>query len=244
MNLMNKINGQYKNNNSLIQKIDPRLKLYYFIFYVILTLIFHETVPFILSFIAAVSLLYLSKIDLIELVKAMHGGLIIFGLFTILSALAFSSWQPILLLLRLIFIMTVAIVFSKTTKPYQVLDALKEGLHLSEELSMTIAIAFGFLPSLANEMERLKTAAASRGADIREANFWIRIRDFIPLITPLFKVSIDKAAKLADAMDVRNYYDDNERTEVFKLEYKKIDRYAALVLGAYAAIVIVAEIFF
>lgn len=239
---MNLVMGQYKKNNTIIHRLDPRLKLYFLILYIVLVLFFNNIAPMILSILVGCGVIYLSKINILSMLKSIHGFLLVIIFFTVVSAVTFSSISPLLLGIRLIMIMAVSTVFSMTTKPYHMLDALRQGLHLSEELSMTIAIAFGFLPGLSNEVDRIRTAAASRGVDMSEAGFFVKIRDFIPLVGPLFRISIAKAGKLSDAMDIRNYDADTEKTRVYELVFKNRDRLAAILVAVYVALVIILQI--
>lgn len=239
---MNLVMGQYKKNNTIIHMLDPRLKLYFLVLYVFLTLFFTNLAPMILSVLVGCGVVYLSKIDIFTILKSIHGFLFVIVFFTVVSSVTFSSVSPVLLGIRLIMIMVVSAVFSMTTKPYHMLDALRQGLHLTEELSMTVAIAFGFLPGLSNEVDRIRTAAASRGVDMSEAGFFVKIRDFVPLVGPLFRISIAKAGKLSDAMDIRNYDADTEKTRVYELVFKKRDKVAAFFVAGYVFLVIILQI--
>ena len=97
---------------------------------------------------------------------------------------------------------------------------------------MSVAIAFDFLPQLGREMERLKIAAASRGAIYDEGNPLQRAGAMISLLIPLFRSTLRHAGNLADAMDMRGYNAGQKRTRIEPLKYTRNDRIAAILLIA------------
>lgn len=94
----------------------------------------------------------------------------------------------------------------------ELLDGLTEGLYIKNEYAMSIAIAFNFISVLNNEMDRIIIAQAQRGMDIRYGNVVKRVKGYVSILIPLFNSAIDKTRILADAMDVRCYNDEANRT--------------------------------
>ena len=109
----------------------------------------------------------------------------------------------------------------------------------AHELALIVNIAIHFLPILAEETERLMKAQASRGADFGrgQRNFIKRARKLLPLLVPLFLVSLQRAEHLIEAMEARCYVGGKGRTHLIHLQMQLSDYVAlatALSLAAFA----------
>ncbi|MBO6161872.1 MAG: energy-coupling factor transporter transmembrane protein EcfT, partial [Eubacterium sp.] len=113
---------------------------------------------------------------------------------------------------------------------------------ITEGAAMSLAIAFDFLPQLGREMEGLKAAAISRGAMLEDGNILERIRDYLPLLIPLFRKTIRHAGELGDAMDLRAYDAGKKRTRMEPLSFKQRDKAALFLLFLYGAVIIALKI--
>lgn len=91
------------------------------------------------------------------------------------------------------------------------------------EVSMMIAIALRFVPSLLVESQRILNAQSSRGIDFKNGNFIDKIRSMISLIVPLFNISFQKSMDLASAMEARSYNPRYSRTRYRKFNVTIID---------------------
>jgi energy-coupling factor transport system permease protein len=104
----------------------------------------------------------------------------------------------------------------------------------AHEFALMVNIAIRFLPTLAEEAERLMKAQASRGADFGrgQGSFVQRTRRLLPLLVPLFLVSLRRADELIEAMEARCYIGGKGRTYLIHLQARAVDY--ATVLGAAA----------
>jgi energy-coupling factor transport system permease protein len=95
-----------------------------------------------------------------------------------------------------------------------------------------VNIAIRFVPILGNETERLMKAQASRGADFaeRSLNPLRRVRAMLPLLVPLFLMSLRRADQLVEAMEARCYLGGRSRTHLIHLHARAID-YVVLILA-------------
>jgi energy-coupling factor transport system permease protein len=76
------------------------------------------------------------------------------------------------------------------------------------EIAMVLAIAYRFMPTVAEELERLMKAQASRGADFGSPGpfrFIQRGRQLVPITVPLFMAAFRRAEDLILAMESRCY---------------------------------------
>jgi energy-coupling factor transport system permease protein len=110
----------------------------------------------------------------------------------------------------------------------------------AHEFALVLNIAIRFLPILAEEAERLIKAQASRGADFGrgQRNFIQRTRRLLPLLVPLFLVSLRRAEELIEAMEARCYVGGKGRTHLIHLQAHLSDYVTLASSVALAAVVI------
>lgn len=109
------------------------------------------------------------------------------------------------------------------------LEKLKFPAH---ELSLVFTISIQFIPILIDDAERIMKAQASRGADFgdRRGGLIRRFRRMLPLIVPLFLLSLRHAYSLAEAMEARCYLGGRERSHLIQLRACGMD-YTVLAAG-------------
>lgn len=104
------------------------------------------------------------------------------------------------------------------------------------EISMILAIAYRFMPTVAEELERLMKAQASRGADFGRPGrlrFVQRTRQLVPITVPLFVSAFRRAEDLIVAMESRCYVGGTGRTAVDLPALRAIDWSALAVALAF-----------
>ncbi|MFQ6100079.1 MAG: energy-coupling factor transporter transmembrane component T family protein [Anaerolineae bacterium] len=85
----------------------------------------------------------------------------------------------------------------------------------AHELSLVVTIALRFVPTLALQMERIVKAQVARGANFGTAGrfrFIQTTRRLLPLLIPLFLVSLRRSEALIVAMEARGYTGGKGRT--------------------------------
>lgn len=105
----------------------------------------------------------------------------------------------------------------------------------SHELALINMIALRFLPTLAEETERVMKAQASRGGEFGRQRFWrpdIAVRIYLPLLIPLFLNAFRRAEDLILAMEARCYVSGANRTKFILLQPSIRDGVALLSLLA------------
>ena len=100
----------------------------------------------------------------------------------------------------------------------------------AHEFALATNIAIRFVPILAEETERLLKAQASRGADFGrgQRGLLTRARKLLPLLVPLFLVSLRRADQLVEAMEARCYLGGKGRTHLIALHARFSDYVAVL----------------
>jgi len=97
----------------------------------------------------------------------------------------------------------------------------------AHELALTFTLALRFVPTLAEELEKLLKSQAARGADIRLGSNPIqRVRHFLPVLVPLFVNTLHRGEELAEAMEARGYTGSKGRTQYIQLVFNRADTFA------------------
>lgn len=110
----------------------------------------------------------------------------------------------------------------------------------SHELALILTISLRFVPTLAEEAERIMKAQASRGAPIGERTWRPdrAVRMLLPLIVPLFLGAFRRAEDLVLAMEARGYVGGDGRTKFIQLHARPIDFVAVAVAVGMMALLI------
>ncbi len=112
----------------------------------------------------------------------------------------------------------------------------------AHELALTMTIALRFVPTFAEELDRIIKAQLSRGADLGQSG---RFRAFkqayaiVPLVVPLFLSALRRAEDLILAMEARCYVGGRGRTHFLEFRLRRSDLAAAGVVILFAVGVLV-----
>lgn len=255
--------GKYIPGNSIIHRLDPRLKIC--AVFIFLISVFFDA-GFIGYGILAIYVLLcslVSKIKLSHILKAikpmvfMMLFLMIFNIFLMktgdviikigsISIYSGALLQTAYIFIRLVLIITLTTLMTSTTKPLELtlaieslLNPLKRFHFPVHELAMMISIALRFIPDLLDEAKRIMKAQTSRGADFNEGSFMEKIKSIISLIIPLFISAFQRAEELANAMESRNYNPEATRTKYKVLTWTHLDTLSMLItLGVCCGVII------
>lgn len=260
--------GQYYNVDSIIHRLDPRVKIVITFVYVVTLFFARNPLLYGMAFLALAVYIGLSKVPLKFILKGLKalGFIILFtvliNLFTVSGANVLFQWKfikitdsgltsAIYLGLRLVFMIIGSSMMTYTTTPTALTDALEEMLswmnrfHVPvHEFAMIMSIAMRFIPVLVEELDKIMKAQTARGVDFSEGNLFVRLKKMMPILVPLFVSAIRRSDELAYAMDARCYHGGEGRTKMKPLRYKGMDRVAYLCVILYLAGMIVAAIQF
>ncbi|MCC6179015.1 MAG: energy-coupling factor transporter transmembrane protein EcfT [Chloroflexi bacterium] len=110
----------------------------------------------------------------------------------------------------------------------------------AHELAMTLAIALRFVPTLAEELERIMKAQASRGADFGRPGrlqAFTRVRQLVPIVVPMFVSVFRRSEELVLAMEARAYDGRVRRGRLHPPTMRRRDWIALVVVATFAALV-------
>lgn len=253
--------GQYYPADSVIHKLDPRVKLFGTLIYIISLFVFKGLPAFILAAIFLVVLIKLSKVPFSYMVKGLKTIVLImlfaavFNLFLTPGTKLVSFWiftityeglkNAIVMMVRLIFLIIGTSLMTLTTTPNELTDGLEKALSPLKyikvpvhEIAMMMSIALRFIPILIEETDKIMKAQMARGADFEHGNLIQKAKNMVPLLVPLFVSAFRRANDLAMAMEARCYRGGEGRTKMKPLHYQKRDRMVYLTLLVYLAAVI------
>lgn len=259
--------GQYYQADSVIHRLDPRVKLLGTFAYVISVFIFRNIPGFLLMTAFIWLCIGLSKVPfkfMVKGLKAIAFILVLTGfvnLFLTPGAPVFEwkfiaiskqgIYNTIYMITRLTYLVVGTSLMTLTTTPTRLTDGMETGLNFLNkikvpvhEIAMMMSIALRFIPILIEETDKIMKAQMARGADFESGNIIKKAKSMVPLLVPLFVSAWRRAGDLAMAMEARCYNGGEGRTRMKPLKYCKTDWIAYLVLLIYMALMVVLRVLF
>lgn len=244
--------GQYFPGNSVLHRLDPRVKIVLLLFFLIEVFVFSSAPAYgILTAVTAL-MIGLSGIPMVMMLRSLKPLWWII-LFTFIIHLFSNPGTPILrvwiltmtwegvqqgcfISLRLILLILMSTLLTFTTSPLKLTDALESLLSPfrrfglpAHELAMMMTIALRFVPTLIEETDKIMKAQQSRGADFTTGSIVSRLKNMVPVLVPLFLSAFRRADELAMAMEARCYRGGVGRTQMKALKVTGIDYVAGVV---------------
>ncbi len=231
--------GQYFPTNSFLHKTDARTKILLLIFWIVVLFVAGNFYALGLCVALTLLLMLVSKIPIKMYLRNIKAIWLVIVFTSIVNAIYVSSgkillsfWiitittggisRAVFMSLRIITLILISAMFSYTTKPTEITDAiesllsplrllgLKEAVHV---LAMTMTIALRFIPTLIDETNKIMSAQKARGADFENGSLIQRIKAMLPILIPLLISSVRRAYELAEAMESRCYNGAEGRTK-------------------------------
>lgn len=232
--------GQYYPADSPIHRLDGRFKIILMIVYMVAAFICRSVPSFSLLILSALILVFVSRVPLRVIFRSIRMILVILFITFLLNMFLFrgegeplvSFWifriytagilRAVFMALRLVcIIVATTLLISYTTTPVDIthsLESLLSPLKLIRipvhSFSMMMFIALRFIPTLADDTDRIMTAQKARGANFTEGSLVSRVKSLVPVLIPLFVSSFRRAEELAVAMECRCYHGDSGRTKM------------------------------
>lgn len=254
--------GKYINNNSFLTRIDARVKIAMMIVLLVFCFLDFNIFGFGLLFLFLCILMIIGKLrfkPLFKIVKHMWVlflMLLVINLLTIKGEVLFelkgvyiykdAIIQTVYIILRIIMLLMVSTLLSSSTTPSELTYALEFYLTPLKifkiniyEIAIMVSIALRFIPTLLEEMERIKKAQTSRGIDFENGKYRDKLRGLTSLIIPLFISCFDKADELTNAMVVRGYDSDKPRSKYNHFSTSKYDLIACVFVGLFLCAIFV-----
>lgn len=255
--------GQYYPTDSVIHKLDPRVKIVCTLLYLISLFLFKSVLGYVICTVFLVAVIRTSKVPFKFITKGLK-PIILLLLITTIFNLFFTTTGNILvsvgfikitedglrasvyMVLRLIYLIVGSSLMTLTTTPNELTDGIERLLRpLNKikvpvhEIAMMMSIALRFIPILVEETDKIMRAQMARGADFETGGVIQRAKNMIPLLVPLFVSAFRRANDLAMAMEARCYRGGAGRTKMKPLKYAGIDYRAYAIVILYFVIMMV-----
>lgn len=254
--------GQYYQTESVIHKMDPRVKLGGTILFIISLFFFKNYAGYVIAALFLGLVIRLSKVPFKFMVKGMKTIVmlmlitVVFNLFLTPGTPLFTIWKltitqeglkmAISMAIRLTLLIIGSSVMTLTTTPNNLTDGMEKMMGPLKvfkvpvhEVAMMMSIALRFIPILLEETDKIMKAQIARGADFESGNIFKRAKAMVPLLVPLFISAFRRANDLAMAMEARCYRGGEGRTKMKPLIYHKRDYIAYGCIAAYMVVSIV-----
>lgn len=240
--------GRSYKTGSVIETLDPRVKLLFLLVYVSLLFYSSSFSTLFFSLIVLLVLITISRVPFKLLLHSLIRLLPVFFVFAIITALTLEDGvrEASVMIIRLISTVLASSLFSSTTPPRDISRALDRALgkgHFKKSvhiLSTIVLVAFRFIPILQEEEEKIMDAQLSRGASFDEGGIIKRAEKSLSLIVPLFVSAFRRADELAISMDSRMYNKEGA-TSMYPLKYNKRDITGYILILLYLVLSVLIE---
>lgn len=256
--------GQFFPGNSILHRLDPRIKILLMLAFVVLVFFAKTIWSFAYLAFLMFFLIFASGISVSVILKGLKPILFI-SIFTAVINLFWTSgsvplfefyfvriyregiWRALFMIVRIVALVAgTSILLTYTTSPMDLTDALERLLSPLKKLrvpvhefSMMMSLALRFVPTLIEETEKIIAAQKARGADFETGSLLHRAKALIPILIPLFVSAFSRATDLAVAMECRCYHGAEGRTRMRVMKLRPFDVlwflcFVALFLGVIA----------
>jgi energy-coupling factor transport system permease protein len=151
---------------------------------------------------------------------------------------------------RLVLIIMITNIFTSSTKPMEMTNALEWLLWPLgliripiHKFAMALSLALRFVPTLQEEADRIIKAQASRGVDYKQGKIKDKVKSIVSLIIPLFVSAFTSSGQLADAMEARGYDPNAKRTKYKTTHWSIVDTISLFLAASFLTGAILLAIF-
>ena len=256
--------GQYYPAESVLHSLDPRVKLFSTLVFIITLFAADNIILFAMVVAALIGVIFFSKVPFSFMVKGLRSIIILlviaglfnlfltpgkplvtFGIFTISDV---GLKNAVLMTSRMILLIIGTSVMTLTTTPNQLTDGLEKSLGIFKrwlpvhEISMMMSIALRFIPILIEETDKIMKAQMARGADFESGGLIKKAKNMVPLLVPLFVSAFRRANDLSLTMEARCYNCGEGRTKMRPLKYSSLDQKAYICVFMFIVIFIAVKV--
>lgn len=248
--------GQYYQTESVIHRMDPRVKLGGTLLFIISLFFFKNFLGYAIAAIFLGTVIKLSKVPFKFMVRGMKTIMllllitVLFNLFLTPGTPIFTVWRltvtvegvrmAVSMAVRLSLLIIGSSLMTLTTTPNNLTDGMEKIMRPLKifkvpvhEVAMMMSIALRFIPILLEETDKIMKAQIARGADFESGNLIKRAKALVPLLVPLFISAFRRANDLAMAMEARCYRGGEGRTKMKPLIYARRDYIAYACIFVY-----------
>ena len=261
--------GQFFPGNSVLHRLDPRVKIIICIAYIVGIFLCNSLAAYIFLIAMTVLLMLISQLPVKTVLKGIQPVVVIIIFTAVLNVFwrggeteLFSFWiitiylegvtSAIFMMIRIIaLVIGTCIILTYTTSPIALTDAIERLLSPLRifkipvhEFAMMMTIALRFIPTLIEETDKIMNAQKARGSDFSTGSLAERAKALVHVLVPLFISSFRRADELAVAMECRCYRGGSGRTRMTQLHLAKRDFFSILLTALFIASVLLINQYF
>lgn len=253
--------GQYYPGESLIHRLDSRVKIIATLLFIVELFIVDNFTGFFIAGGALGAVILVSRVPFSYIVRGLKPIIMILcftfavNMFmidgTVLVQLGFLKITreglvtAVFMAVRLILLLLGSSMLTLCTRPLSLTDGIERLLSPlkkvgvpAHEIAMMMTIALRFIPTLLEETDKIMKAQQARGADFESGNLMQRAKSLVPILVPLFVSAFRIAQELAMAMEARCYRGGDHRTRLHELKLKRRDYVAILLMAAFLVLIL------
>ena len=240
--------GQYYPADSPLHRLDPRIKIIMTILYIVCSFLCKNILSYALLLLSAIFVIAIGRVPFKIVLRGLKPVLFVLAFTAILNIfwtngeMLLFEWKFIRIyaegLYAALFIMIrigalivgTGMFLTYTTTPIALTNSIEDLLSPLKifklpvhSFAMMMTIALRFIPTLAEETDKIMTAQKARGADFSSGGLVSRAKALIPVLIPLFVSAFNRAGDLATAMECRCYNGDKGRTRMTVRDLKVTD---------------------
>ena len=260
--------GQYFPGNSLLHRMDPRMKLVLTLCFIVLVFLPQNWWGLLAAGLFLALIVGLSRLPIRLLWRSVKPVLFLVLFTAVLNVLYVSTGETLVqwrfihittgglqsagfIAARIFCLILGSSLLTYTTTPTALTDAIERLLSPLKaikvnphELAMMMTIALRFIPTRMEETDKIMSAQKARGADMESGGLVQRVKALVPILIPLFVSSFRRAYDLAMAMECRCYQGGAGRTRMKQLHTAPRDWVALTAYLLVGAGIVVLNLFF
>ncbi len=259
--------GQYFPSNSVIHKLDARVKLVLLVLQIVTIFLCKNFFALGIVALFTVAVLLLTKIPLklyFKSIKVIIPIVIFTAILNIFyiktGTLLLSFWKitiwsdgivkAVFMAARVLILILISSVLTYATTPNDLTDGIERLLkplkfiglgQAVHTMSMMMTIALRFIPTLIEETDKIMSAQKARGADLESGGIVQKVKALLPILIPLLISSVRRAYELAEAMECRCYNGGKGRIRMKRLKMALKDYIAVFICVVILSLIIISN---
>lgn len=225
--------SRYYNTNSIVHMINPLCKILAMLIFVVMSMVGSCVrvmcgLSIILFFLMVLSLVPLKKY--LSSVYSMKFLLLVIFFINILFGVSIYNSFIMLCRVCLVLMYFSLLLYTTTTNELALgFSSLLSPLGIFgfpvSKVSMAIALSLNFIPILFMESGKIIKSQTSRGFNYRDGSFKDRINGFKSVVIPMFVLSMKRADSISDAMEVKQFSFNSNRSSIKGVRWHLSDFY-------------------
>ncbi|KRN06249.1 ecfT protein [Liquorilactobacillus sucicola DSM 21376 = JCM 15457] len=256
--------GQFIPGRSVVHRLDPRTKIIATALWILLLFLTHSIAGFVADTIFLVLITLSSRIPLLVVLRSTK-PIIPIVLFTSFFNILYTSGDVIwsawifqitkqgieisaFLSLRILLMVMGSSILTFTTSLTDITSGIESLLSPLErvgvritDFAMMVTLAIRFIPTLSEEVQKIKDAQRARGASFGSKKITQKIKEVFPILVPLIYSSFRRAFDLTNAIECRCYNQKIKRTKLNPLKYQKRDLFCGIIIVLFFSIIIIIQ---